>query len=210
MKDQVLIARAGPVGLTMALELARCGIPVRVVDKILEVAHTSRAVAVWPCTLEPLDRPGAATDIIAAGNKVTVANTLSGDRPVASLSLDEMPSPYPVALMVQQSEACCGVSPELGIELPGFEQDEDGLSAHLQERDGTECIEQYVWLVACDSPCSVVRHRLGLRLPGVRAQRSSRHGFPAPNYCPTHSRLCGSRSNSASVAPRWRPFAKSL
>lgn len=45
MKDQVLIARAGPVGLT-ALELARCGIPVRVVDKILEATHTPRAVAV--------------------------------------------------------------------------------------------------------------------------------------------------------------------
>ncbi len=59
MIDQVLIAGAGAVGLTMALELKRFGIPVRIIDKAPEATHTSRAVAVWPRTLELLDRSGA-------------------------------------------------------------------------------------------------------------------------------------------------------
>ncbi|MBB3773780.1 2-polyprenyl-6-methoxyphenol hydroxylase-like FAD-dependent oxidoreductase [Angulomicrobium tetraedrale] len=175
MKDQVLIAGAGPVGLTMALELARYGVPVRVIDKIPEATHTSRAVAVWPRTLELLDRSGAAADIIAVGNKVTVANILSGGRPVASFALDALPSPYPFALMVPQYEteavlrrhlAGHGVKPDLGVELLGFEQDGDGLSARLREPDGTERSEPYAFLVACDGAHSMVRHCLGLDFQG--------------------------------------------
>lgn len=175
MQDQVLIAGAGPVGLTMALELARYGIPVRVIDKIAEATHTSRAVAIWPRTLELLDRSGAAADIIAAGNKVTVADILSGGRTVAALSLDAVPSPYPFALMVPQYEteavlrrhlAGHGVTPDLGVELLGFEQDEDGLSARLRQPDGTESTEPYAFLVACDGAHSVVRHHLHLDFKG--------------------------------------------
>ncbi|CAH1674027.1 FAD-dependent monooxygenase [Chelatococcus asaccharovorans] len=175
MKELVLVAGAGPVGLTMALELARYGVPVRIIDKIPEAAHTSRAVAVWPRTLELLDRSGAAADILAMGNKVTIANILSGGRPVASLSLEHVPSPYPFALMVPQYDteavlrrhlAAHGVTPELGVELLGFEQDEDGLSAHLREPDGTERTEPYAYLVACDGAHSVVRHQLGLDFQG--------------------------------------------
>ncbi len=59
MTDRVLITGAGPVGLTMALELTRYGVPVRLIDKIPEATHTSRAVAVWPRTLELLS-PGRA------------------------------------------------------------------------------------------------------------------------------------------------------
>jgi 2-polyprenyl-6-methoxyphenol hydroxylase-like FAD-dependent oxidoreductase len=79
----------------MALELGRYGVPVRIVDKIREAAHTSRAVAVWPRTLELLDRSGATADLLPLGNKVAVANILSGGRLVTSLSLDKVPSPYP-------------------------------------------------------------------------------------------------------------------
>ncbi|MFG1404267.1 FAD-dependent monooxygenase [Xanthobacter sediminis] len=175
MTDRVLIAGAGPVGLTMALELARYGVPVRIIDKIPDAAHTSRAVAVWPRTLELLDRSGAAADLIPQGNKVTVANILSGGRPVASLSLHQVPSPYPFVLMVPQYDtetvlrrhlAAHGVTPDLGVELLDFEQDEDGVSARLRGRDGTESTERFAFLVACDGAHSMVRHRLGLDFKG--------------------------------------------
>ncbi len=175
MKDQVLVAGAGPVGLAMALELARYGVSVRIIDKTADAEHTSRAVAIWPRTLELLDRPGVSEELIRRGNKVTAANILSGGKPVGSLSLGQIASPYPFVLMLPQYEteavlrdrlAAFGVLPEHGIELFGLDQDEEGVTAHLRRPDGTELTERFAWLVACDGAHSVVRHLLGLDFKG--------------------------------------------
>lgn len=58
----------------MALELARCRVPVRLVDQMTERAYTSRAVASWPRALELLERAGDGVSAgpVAPGNKVTV------------------------------------------------------------------------------------------------------------------------------------------
>ncbi len=58
MKTEVLIAGAGPVGLTLAAELTRYGVSVRVVDKAPRRSDKSKALAVWSRTLELLDRTG--------------------------------------------------------------------------------------------------------------------------------------------------------
>ena len=52
---QVLIAGAGPVGLTLAVELARYGVSVRIVDKNRERTDKSKALVVWSRTLELLE-----------------------------------------------------------------------------------------------------------------------------------------------------------
>lgn len=48
----VLIAGAGPIGLTAAIELARRGIAVRIVDPLREPPQYAKAVGVQPRTLE--------------------------------------------------------------------------------------------------------------------------------------------------------------
>jgi 2-polyprenyl-6-methoxyphenol hydroxylase-like FAD-dependent oxidoreductase len=68
MTDSVLIVGAGPVGLTLALELSRYRVPVRLIDKMTARSDTSRAVALWTRTLELLDRSGVSGDLIALGN----------------------------------------------------------------------------------------------------------------------------------------------
>nr|WP_280855905.1 FAD-dependent oxidoreductase [Pararoseomonas indoligenes] len=55
-----LIVGAGPVGLTMAAELARYGLPVCIIDRSPHPAETSRAVVIWSRTLELLERMGCA------------------------------------------------------------------------------------------------------------------------------------------------------
>jgi 2-polyprenyl-6-methoxyphenol hydroxylase-like FAD-dependent oxidoreductase len=47
-----MIAGAGPTGMTAAIELYRFGIPVRLIDKLLEPVTTSRAAVVQTRTLE--------------------------------------------------------------------------------------------------------------------------------------------------------------
>jgi threonine dehydrogenase-like Zn-dependent dehydrogenase len=73
MNPQVLVVGAGPVGLTMAAELARYGIAVRIVDKAAERTDKSKALVLWSRTLELLDRAGASGAFVAAGLKVDAA-----------------------------------------------------------------------------------------------------------------------------------------
>ncbi|MFK8252759.1 FAD-dependent monooxygenase [Ancylobacter terrae] len=173
----VLIAGAGPVGLTLALELTRYGVPVRLVDRMSARETTSRAVALWPRTLELMERAGGglAAELVGRGNKVTVANMLDGERVIARVALEGIATAYPFVLMLPQVEtesvlvahlAGRGITAELGVELAGFTQDGEGVSARLRHADGTEESGRYGFLVACDGAHSPVRHALGLTFEG--------------------------------------------
>jgi 2-polyprenyl-6-methoxyphenol hydroxylase-like FAD-dependent oxidoreductase len=54
MNNPVFIVGAGPVGLTMATELARYGIAVRIVDKASQRTDKSKALVLWSRTPRPL------------------------------------------------------------------------------------------------------------------------------------------------------------
>src|SRR5580692_5400120 len=97
---EVLIIGAGPVGLTMAIELTRFGIPVRIVEKAAQRTDKSKALVLWSRTLELLDRqPGGSTAFIDAGFKVPTLSFFSGDKLVGRASMDSADTPYPYALM---------------------------------------------------------------------------------------------------------------
>lgn len=176
MVETVLVVGAGPVGQTMALELARYGVPVRLVDKMAERSDKSRAVGVWPRTLELLDRAGSISgELIALGNKVEAANILAGQTQIARITLKGVETPYPFALMLPQydTESALekhleghGVRSELGVELTSFEQQANGVTAVLTHPDGKVENTRFGWLVACDGSHSAIRHELNLAFPG--------------------------------------------
>ena len=56
MNTTILIVGAGPVGLTLACELTRYRVPVRIVDKAPQRTDKSKAIVIWSRTLELLDR----------------------------------------------------------------------------------------------------------------------------------------------------------
>ncbi len=69
MGKQVLVVGAGPVGLTMAAELARYGVAVRIVDKAAARTDKSKALVIWSRTLELIARMGCAEAFVDAGVK---------------------------------------------------------------------------------------------------------------------------------------------
>jgi len=77
MSKPILIVGAGPVGMTMASELARFGVPVRIIDKSAQRTDKSKALVMWSRTLELLDRGGGSAPFIDAGFKTLAVNTRS-------------------------------------------------------------------------------------------------------------------------------------
>jgi 2-polyprenyl-6-methoxyphenol hydroxylase-like FAD-dependent oxidoreductase len=63
----VLVVGAGPVGLTMAAELRRYGVDLRIVDKSPSRTDKSKALVLWSRSLELIQRMGCVDRFLAAG-----------------------------------------------------------------------------------------------------------------------------------------------
>lgn len=192
----VLVVGAGPVGMTLASELARYGVPVRIVDKAAQRTDKSKALVVWSRTLELLDRGGGSAPFINAGFKAEAANITAGDKIIARISMGTAQTPYPFGLMLPQSETerlleerLHGLGVEIGrrVELTTFREVADGVDAVLRHPDGREETVSASWMAGCDGAHSAVRH--GLNAPFVGMTMDSdwiladihMTGYPVPD-----------------------------
>lgn len=177
MTQSILIAGAGPVGLTAACELARFGLSVRIVDKNEQRTDKSKAIVVWPRTLELLRRvsPNLAEDFLAAGLRAEETRIRAGREEIAHVDLTRIDSPYNFALLIAQSETerlleehllSLGVRVERRTELSRFAQLPDSVSCTLSRPDGSSESLTASWLLGCDGAHSTVRHSLGMEFLG--------------------------------------------
>ena len=95
MDAQVLIAGAGPTGLTLAIELARRGIDVRVVDKAECFAGGSRGDGLQPRTLEVFEDLGVLDEVFAAGIGAPLMRIYEGDTVVWEDRMPKLEPPRP-------------------------------------------------------------------------------------------------------------------
>ena len=70
ISQSVLVCGAGPTGLVSALELARRGIRVRIVDAALEPSQLSKAAVLWRRSLEVLHPAISVEQFLADGRPV--------------------------------------------------------------------------------------------------------------------------------------------
>ena len=176
MTDLVLIIGAGPVGMTMASELTRYGVAIRIVDKAAERTDKSKALVLWSRTLELLDRGGGTSaPFIEAGFKAEAVNFVAGSKVIGRVTMESVQSPYPYGLMLPQSDTerlleqrlgAQGITVERRVELITFTQRDDGVEAVLRHADGREETVSAVWLVGCDGAHSAVRHTLDASFTG--------------------------------------------
>jgi 2-polyprenyl-6-methoxyphenol hydroxylase-like FAD-dependent oxidoreductase len=171
----VLIVGAGPVGMTMASELARYGVPVRIVDKAAQRTDKSKALVIWSRTLELLDRGGGSVPFVNAGFKAEAVNFIASNKVIGRVSMESVQTPYPYGLMLPQSETerlleerlgDLGVEVERRVELTAFTTSDDGVEAVLRHADGHEEAVSADWLVGCDGAHSAVRHGLSAPFAG--------------------------------------------
>ncbi|MFJ2740791.1 FAD-dependent oxidoreductase [Streptomyces sp. NPDC087440] len=178
----VLVVGAGPVGLTAALQLARSGVSVRVVDAAPGPATTSRALGVHARSLEIFDQLGLLGDIAAHGTRV---NAFIRHRAGRATRLDfdftGLATRFPYMFNVDQvitervlrgHAAAAGVAVEWNTALESFQQDDDGVTALLRGGEGPGAVRETVrarYLWGCDGGHSTVRKALRLPLAGEAA-----------------------------------------
>lgn len=175
MSKPVLVTGAGPVGLIMAAELARYGVSVRIIDRLPTRTTESRALAIWPRTLELLDAAGCAGAFVATGLRADAVSLHAGNRTLARIPFGTIASAFSYLLMLPQSETerlleehlkTFGHTVERETELTDFVDSEEGVSCTLRHARGRVETLEAAWLIGCDGAHSFVRGRLGMAFEG--------------------------------------------
>jgi 3-(3-hydroxy-phenyl)propionate hydroxylase len=175
-QTHVLVAGAGPVGMTAALLLARGGVRVTVLEAGATLAGESRASTFHPPSLEMLDELGVLEPLMARG--IVSTGFQYRDRrtgPIADLDLGVLAEDtrFPFRVQVEQSK----LTPVILEVLDGM----DNVTVHFGQRvvsagtDGvtatvtTEVGDSFTadWVLGADGANSQVRQTAGFTFEGM-------------------------------------------
>jgi pentachlorophenol monooxygenase len=171
---EVLVVGAGPVGLTVGIELLRRGVRCRVVDRLVEAPQYAKAVGIQPRTLEVWENLGVLRDALDAATPLRGQLVYVNGKQVARMDLAVPPDvPYGfVALPQYVTERLLthrlhqlGGHVERGVELVAFEPAPHGINVRLRVADGEQEV-RVGYLVGADGAHSRVRKGLGLDFAG--------------------------------------------
>ncbi len=173
-EHEVIIAGAGPVGLWLAAELKIAGVDVVVLEKEAERVPHSKALAVYPRTLELFAMRGLVERWLAEGTPVSSSHfALLRTR----LDFSSLDSRYPFTLFFPQlrtEELLEEHALSLGVPLlrehsvTSASQDDEGVTVAVETRRGPAAFRaQYV--VGCEGGSSPVRKSAGIELVGSPA-----------------------------------------
>ncbi|HYD68164.1 FAD-dependent oxidoreductase [Azospirillum sp.] len=175
-RHPVVVVGAGPVGMTAALDLARKGVPVVVLDEDDTVSIGSRAVCYAKRALEVWDRLGSAQRMIDKGVVWKVGKVFHGDSQVYQFDL--LPEPdhkIPAFINLQQyylEEYLIDDARKTGLvdirwksRVLSVKQQDDSVLVQVETPDGVYALEAG-WVIACDGAKSSIRKMLGLDFVG--------------------------------------------
>ena len=159
--------------------MARRNVAFRLIDKLPSPFAGSRGKGIQPRSQEVFEDLGVIDRIVAVGGTYPPRREYRQDGSYEDSPMMEqreaMPDePYLIPLMVPQflTEAVLrerlaelGHHPHFGCELTAFEQDADGVTAHVMCTDDEETLRAG-YLVGTDGGQSYVRHALNIEFPG--------------------------------------------
>ena len=172
----VVVVGAGPVGLTMALALAKQGIKALLLDDNNQVSVGSRAICFSKRSLEIFDKLGVAQAMLAKGVRWNVGRIFFRDKEIDRFDLlPNKNSKYPAFINLQQYyveqfliEAALK-EPNLEVrclnKLLGIRQNIDYSELKIETPVGNYRLRTR-YLIAADGSSSSIRNLLGLELKG--------------------------------------------
>ena len=177
-RHKVVIVGAGPIGLSMAIDLALKNIPTVVLDDNDVVSAGSRAICWAKRTLEIFDRLGIGERMLEKGVVWKVGRLFDGNDEVYNFNLlPEDGHRYPAFINLQQYYVeqylveRAGDFPDL-IDLrfknkvTAHHDHGDYISLDIETPDGDYILEAN-YLLACDGASSATRNRMGLPFKGM-------------------------------------------
>ena len=172
----VVIVGAGPTGVMLAIELARRGVEVRVLDKEPSRPRETRAIGIHARTLEIFHQLGLVDQFLERGHRVDGFVIHTGARREIEGRFGRLDSPYPFMLTLSQEQTqrilderleSLGVKIERATTVVDLRNEPDGVELRLnrteERRERTLTAD---WVVGSDGAHSIVRGRLGLAFDG--------------------------------------------
>jgi 2-polyprenyl-6-methoxyphenol hydroxylase-like FAD-dependent oxidoreductase len=171
----VLIVGAGPVGLLFANECARRGLRWRIVEARASQSEHSKALAIFPRTLEIFDMAGLVGPFLEVANRVTSLAVVARGRTLAHMQFAPKETPYPFIAMVPQDVTERLLVEQLGRKGRAVEYETSFVSAAQHDDHVSVTLDQKgqrreltaAFVVGCDGAHSAVRHLLNLPFEGA-------------------------------------------
>jgi 2-polyprenyl-6-methoxyphenol hydroxylase-like FAD-dependent oxidoreductase len=205
MDTQVIIVGAGPVGLTLALDLGLRGVRCILLEKKLEPQFLPKMERCNARSMEMFRRIGLADELRAAGlttdsvmdeyiiQTMTRAPLLHLKYPSVDMAREQIRKikdgstplePYQLIsqytlepVLKQAAERIPTVTVRYGTELMEFEEDGPGVVATVRSSDRRSRKIRAAYLVGCDGGSSLVRKQLGIPLRGEANLAKFRQGL---------------------------------
>jgi 3-(3-hydroxy-phenyl)propionate hydroxylase len=176
--DRVLIAGGGPVGSTVALLLARAGLPVTLVEREHGMVEDYRASTFHPPTLDLLEQSGITGALVEMGlmaPTVQIRDRCAGKVAEFDLSVLRNDTRHPYRLQCEQFKLVGWLYSELAKiesvallfdhDVTSLRHDEDEVVLEARCGGGVTTLKGDV-LIGCDGGRSIVRKLLGIPFEG--------------------------------------------
>lgn len=174
----VLIVGAGPTGSALAVDLARRGLHIRIIDRNAHGFPGSRAKGVQPRSLEVMEDLGVLEHVLGAGSTYPPLGIHLGwfmfPKRMFKLAKPSDAIPYPntwlipqfsTDALIQKGLAGSGIGVEYQTQLTALSQDPQGVRAEVEGPSGAEVIRAR-YVVGADGGASKVRQSLDIAFTG--------------------------------------------
>jgi 3-(3-hydroxy-phenyl)propionate hydroxylase len=176
VRHRVIIVGAGPVGLSLAIDLAQRGQPIVLLDDADRIGEGSRGICYAKRTLEIWDRLGVGTRMVEKGvtwqhGKVFRGQDMlydfdllpeHGHKRPAFINLQQF---YVESFLVDRARLMPSIEIRWRNKVTGIARHEDGAEVTVGTPDGPYRLAAD-WLIACDGARSTLRALLGIDFAG--------------------------------------------